>query len=546
MLSIQWSAPYTVKMGAKSKWRREWSIPKEMLTGFFEFWKRNRFKLLSEGFSVSKSELTGKWFLYETKDNVALFRNFGEPTKKSSKPDDDFVLPEYKIKDTSGLRPWQVDAAGKLVAAIKHWNSAIDGSDTGTGKTYTACAVARELGYNIVVICPKAVIKSWNKVLKKHFKMADSILGIINYEKLRTGRKDSPIASYVLSRSAKRNVFTWKLPKKTLIVWDESQKLKNWKTQNVKMCKEAYKAGYPMLFCSATNATNPLEMRMVGQALKLFKGGNKDYYAWAREHGVYDGDWGLEFNNDPDVLIKLNKDVFGKRGVRLRRDTIPNFPDCEIIPEVYNMDEQDAKAINKIYDEMEAELKKLEKIKKGDGESQLTIQLRARQKIELIKVPLFVDMIEDAIEQGFSVVIFLNFTESINALAARLNTKCIFDGKTSDKDRDQNVDDFQADKQRIIIVNVQSGGAGLSLHDLNGKFPRMSLISPTYSPVFMRQALGRIWRDDAKTKSIQRIVCVANTVEENVCRMVQLKLNNLDLLNDGDLSYAKNYEIIGD
>ena len=376
--------------------------------------------------------------------------------------------------------------------------------------------------------------------------MADSILGIINYEKLRTGRKDSPIASYVLSRSAKRNVFTWKLPKKTLIVWDESQKLKNWKTQNVKMCKEAYKAGYPMLFCSATNATNPLEMRMVGQALKLFKGGNKDYYAWAREHGVYDGDWGLEFNNDPDVLIKLNKDVFGKRGVRLRRDTIPNFPDCEIIPEVYNMDEQDAKAINKIYDEMEAELKKLEKIKKGDGESQLTIQLRARQKIELIKVPLFVDMIEDAIEQGFSVVIFLNFTESINALAARLNTKCIFDGKTSDKDRDQNVDDFQADKQRIIIVNVQSGGAGLSLHDLNGKFPRMSLISPTYSPVFMRQALGRIWRDDAKTKSIQRIVCVANTVEENVCRMVQLKLNNLDLLNDGDLSYAKNYEIIGD
>jgi hypothetical protein len=62
----------------------------------------------------------------------------------------------------------------------------------------------------------------------------------------------------------------------------------------------------------------------------------------------------------------------------------------------------------------------------------------------------------------------------------------------------------------------------------------------------MRQALGRIWRDDAKTKSIQRIVCVANTVEENVCRQVQLKLDNLDLLNDGDLSYAKNYEVIND
>lgn len=545
MLNIRWSSPYTVKTGATSKWRREWCIPNEMTSGFFGFWKKNRFKLLAEGFSVNKSEHSGKWYLYETKDHAALFRNFDSAPPKEA-PEDNFVLPAYDIKDTSGLRTWQIDAAGKLVSAIKYWNAAIDGSDTGTGKTYTACSVARELGYNIVVVCPKAVIKSWNKVIRKHFKMGDKILGVVNYEKLKTGRKDSSIASYVLSRASKRNVFTWKLPKKTLIVWDESQKLKNWKTKNAKMCVQAIKEGYPMLFCSATNATNPLEMRAVGMALKMFKGGNKDYYQWARAHGVYDGNWGLEFNNDPGVLKKLNKDIFDKRGVRLRRDTIPNFPDSEIISEVYNMDEEDAKRINQIHEEMEAELKKLEKIKKGDGDSELTIQLRARQQIELIKVPLFVEMVEDAVEQGFSVVVFINFTETLNALATRLNTKCIFDGKTPDKVRDQNVDDFQDDKERIILVNVQSGGAGLNLHDLTGKFPRMSLISPTYSPVFMRQALGRIWRDDAKTKSIQKIVCVANTVEENVCRNVQLKLDNLDMLNDGDLLYSKNYEIISD
>ena len=40
----------------------------------------------------------------------------------------------------------------------------------------------------------------------------------------------------------------------------------------------------------------------------------------------------------------------------------------------------------------------------------------------------------------------------------------------------------------------------------------------------MRQTLGRIWRDDAKTKCIQRIVCVANTVEENVSRMANRNL----------------------
>jgi superfamily II DNA or RNA helicase len=538
-LNIQWSEPK--KWG--NKWKRECVIPSHYLSGFFTFWKKNRFKLLADGFSISKSEHSGKWYLHETKENIALFKNFSEEPHKST-PEDNFILPDYKIKDTSGLRSWQVDPVGKLVSSVKHWNAAINGSDLGVGKTYMSCAVARELDYNLVVVCPKAVIKSWNRVIRKHFNMGDKLLGVVNYEKLKTGKKDSEIASYVLSRTSKRNIFTWKIPKKTLIVWDESQKLKNWKTKNAKMCAQAIKEGYPMLFCSATNATNPLEMRVVGLALKMFKGGNKDYYQWARAHGVYDGNWGLEFNNDPSVLKKLHKDIFDKRGVRLRRDTIPNFPDSEVISEVYNMDEEDAKRINQIHKEMEAELNRLEKIKKGDGESELIIQLRARQQIELIKVPLFVEMVEDAIEQGFSVVVFINFTETLNALSARLNTKCIFDGKTSDKVRDQNVEDFQDDKERVILVNVQSGGAGLDLHDLHGNFPRMSLISPSYSPVYMRQALGRIWRDDAKTKSIQKIVCVANTVEETVCRNVQLKLDNLDMLNDGDLLYSADYTVI--
>ena len=546
MLDITWSPPYTVREGFATKWRREWCIPPAMLSGFFTFWKPNRFKMLADGFTVIKSERSGKWYLYETKDNAALFKVFGNsPTKAKAKPEDNFVLPTYTIKDPSGLRTWQVDAAGKLCSAINHWGSAIDGSDTGTGKTYTACAVARELGLKICVVCPKAVIKSWNKVIKKHFKMDSSLIGVVNYEKLRNGRKDSPIASYVLHRHKKRPTFEWKLPAKTLIIWDESHKLKNWKTKNSKTCQAAIKAGYPMLFCSATNATNPLEMRAVGLALKLFNNSNS-YYAWATENGVYKGNWGLEFNDDPQILKRLNKQIFDQRGIRLRRDDIPNFPKCEVIAEVYNMDDEDAAKINETYADMERELAKLAKLVKKDPTMEAVVQLRMRQQVELIKVPLFVEMIEEAIEEGFSVVVFVNFTDTLTAIAARLKTTCIFDGKTSDKVRDRNVELFQEDKERVILVNIQSGGAGLSLHDLNGNFPRMSIISPTFSPIFMRQTLGRIWRDDAKTKSIQRIVCVANTVEEDVCRNVQQKLNNLDLLNDGDLSYGKNYEIISD
>jgi superfamily II DNA or RNA helicase len=539
---IKWSIPYK----ASGQWKREWCIPAEHAALFFVYWKKNKYKLLSEGFTVTKTS-DGKWFLIETQHSVTQFKKGHSEASRDDNyvaPHPKFILPKYNLKLKEGLHPWQIGAVEKLVASIKEWNAAIDGSDTGVGKSYSSCALARELNLNILVICPKAVMSSWRKVICDHFGMSEKLVGIINYEKLRTGRKDSEIASFVLCRKTKRKVFTWKIPKRTLIVFDESQKLKNFKTQNAKICITAIKEKFPLLFCSATNATNPLEMRVVGLALGIYKPGNKGYYEWAMQHGVQRGTWGLEFKQDRLSLKRIHHTLFNQRGVRLRRDEIPGFPECEVIPNAYNIDDEDAKQINSVYEAMELELKKFEQRKKGDGESQLTIQLRARQKIELIKVPLMVSMIEDALEEGFSIAVFINFTDTLNALSERLKTNCVFDGKTKDKIRDQNVDNFQNDSERVILINIQSGGAGLNLHDLHGNFPRMSIISPSYSPVHMRQALGRIWRDGSLTKAIQKIVFAANTVEEVVCRNVQIKLSNLDMLNDGDLLYSKNYEII--
>jgi hypothetical protein len=48
--------------------------------------------------------------------------------------------------------------------------------------------------------------------------------------------------------------------------------------------------------------------------------------------------------------------------------------------------------------------------------------------------------------------------------------------------------------------------------------------------------VGRIHRANAKSKSIQRIVFAAGTVEEQACEAVRAKLSNMALLNDGDLS----------
>ena len=140
------------------------------------------------------------------------------------------------------------------------------------------------------------------------------------------------------------------------------------------------------------------------------------------------------------------------------------------------------------------------------------------------------------IEDGNSVVIMVNFRDTITSLAKKLKTNCIIWGDNKGNERQNNIDAFQADEARVIIVNIVAGGVGVSLHDTHGNHPRVSLISPNDSAPVLRQAFGRIHRTGAKSKSLQKVIFAANTVEETVCCNVKIKLRNLDLMNDGDLS----------
>lgn len=526
-ITANWSTPtQTTNWLGEVEWKREWVLPREYHTEFFKYWKTNGDSLKLKGINVYKKD--SDWIVCDVRPKKDDFPQI---------PAEHIVQP-ITVKKTDGLRPWQVEAVGKLCAVITNLNAAIDGSDLGTGKSYTAIGVARELGMKIFIVCPKAMMITWKRVVVNHFKMEDDLVGIINYESLRNGRTDSPYASIIKCRKTKTKKFTWKIPKNTLIIWDESQKLKGAKTKNSKSCLAAIDQGYKMLFCSATMATNPLELRTVGMALKLFKN-NKEYYPWLYAHGVSKGRFGLEFNGNKEILKKLHNDIFINRGNRLTRDIIPNFPESQISAECYDMEADVKSDISKIYREMKLELLKLnKKIKKdkNDGVNQLTVLLRAREKIELLKLPLFVEMIENGIESGMSIAVFLNFTASIHALAERLNTKCIVNGEITGDVRQKNIDDFVNNKEKVIIINCMAGGAGIGLPDLDGKHPRLALISPSYSAVVMRQITGRVWRESSKSKSVQKIVFCAGTVEEDVCNLVKIKLDNLDLLNDGDLA----------
>ena len=87
----------------------------------------------------------------------------------------------------------------------------------------------------------------------------------------------------------------------------------------------------------------------------------------------------------------------------------------------------------------------------------------------------------------------------------------------------------------IIICNIKAGGIGISLHDTIGNHPRVSLISPTWSSIDLVQALGRIHRAGGKSKSLQRIIYTADTIEERIADKLKNKLLNINSINNGDL-----------
>lgn len=534
-LFINWSEPSKVSTKYGPKWMRYWVIPTHYLEGFFVFWNSSKVKLKAQGYSIGKNKL-GQWCLYEWQTYKADFRqDFGRDNKTEPlKIQTESTLKEYTVKNINGLREFQIPNVSKLCAAILKNNAALDGSDTGAGKTYTAVGVARELGMDIAVVCPKAVISSWNKVIKDHFKMKPVF--VLNYESVKTGKYKYIGTWKKVSRTSNREVFTWNIPKNTLIIFDESHRLKGHGTQNSEIAIAAKKQGYKILCCSATNAIDPIEMKTVGFIVGLYKSGK--WTQFLREHACEKGRFGWEFSGDKDVLKKLHADLFLDRGVRVRREDIKGFPDSEVIAEAYNIDEQSEKELKKIYEEMDKELKYLQARCKNTKEYQvnaMVIMLRAREQAELIKVPLFIEMVEDAIQDGMSVALFVNFSATVRALSKRLETNCVVWGENKGNERERHIEEFQADKKRVIILNSAAGGTGVSLHDLHGNYPRMAIISPHPSAVILKQCLGRVWRDGGKTKSLQKIVFVANTVEEEVCERLKMKLQNLDLINDGDL-----------
>ncbi len=431
------------------------------------------------------------------------------------------------------LLHFQREHAIRLVDALTRIGTAADTSDPGTGKTFVAVSACVHLGLRLVVVAPKAVLPAWERVATLFG--ADAI-SILNYEAIKTGKTG-------LGRF-EGGEFVWDLPPEALLVFDEVQRCKARDSQNAKLLIAAKRQRIKTLLLSATAASNPLEMRAIGFALGLHN--LRNFWSWAHAHGVSKGRYGMEFDGNPEHLARIHTLIFKdlRAGSRMRIADIPDFPSTQIIAEPVGTGKE--REIPAVYDQLKRDLNQAEanddQGRKDEiaeeidasAANHLTILLRARQDIEHLKIGTFASMAADAVEEGMSVAIFVNFDETLREAAASCGTDCVIHGGQSAAEREEAIRRFQSNEAAIIVCNIRAGGVGVSLHDPTGAKPRLALISPTYSAQDLRQALGRVHRAGG-AHSIQRIIFAAGTVEERACAAVEAKLACIDTLNDGDL-----------
>lgn len=433
--------------------------------------------------------------------------------------------------------PHQVRAIQHLVGVLQKHGVAIDGSDTGTGKTLTALWVAWVLKRRPLVVCPLAVRHDWEEAAAM---LGVECLQVLNYEALR-GEK-SPYFRW--ARKKQKGAF--EVPSDAIIIWDEGQKCKGYQTQASLMMKAAQRdavlewspSAVPSLILSATLALSPMEMDAIGCLLGFHTGKSLSFLGWASSYGVGTGEYGPEFQGELADLIRLHKQVYPEFGIRVRVEEIPEFPRSDLRFERVVVDDLFAMRhprIAQIMDEIAQ--KELE-----DYPSAVVQLVRERQKAEASKLTWLREEMLAAMNQGKSPVVMMNFRASLAALKELLaesgHVVDVIQGGLSPKKVQASVQAFQANQRQAILLQIDSGGVGISLHDKLHQRPRESLISPGWSAVALRQALGRIRRLQG-TDVVQRLIAVSETPESMVLSKVQAKLLDMDTLSDGDMAWSK-------
>ena len=400
----------------------------------------------------------------------------------------------------------QREAIQKLAENKKY----ILADDMGLGKTTSTIIAALECeAKKVLIICPASLKINWQREIENYSKRSVYICEgknfskehdfvIINYDIIKnfhdTKRKDE---SQIIDAGF------------DLVVVDEAHYIKNAQAQRTKLINDIVKKVDRLWLLTGTPMTSrPIDyynlLSLVDSPVA------KNWMAYVIRYCS-----GYQFRVGPrkvwNVMGASNLEELRDRtsGLTLRRlkEDVLDLPE-KIITPVY------LRLKSKEYEEVMGEYYNWYE-KNPEESKSLTVQFtkltKVRQIIANEKINQTIELAENIVEQGKKVIIFCNFTDSLNKILEHFGKSAVkVDGSMTKPDRQKSVDDFQTnEKVTVFVGNIKAAGVGLTLTAAEA----VIMNDLSFLPSDHSQAEDRAYRYGQKNNVLVYYPIFENTIE---------------------------------
>jgi SWI/SNF-related matrix-associated actin-dependent regulator 1 of chromatin subfamily A len=461
-------------------------------------------KIYIEKLLVEKDKSYHIWGKFFEKDNLSEFWVPKSSLIKSHTVDE--VKIDYSKYDHRPPLSHQKEAIEKLVGSKRF----ILADDMGLGKTTSTIIAALETGAKkILIVCPASLKINWEREIanysdrsvfiaegKKYSTEADFV--ILNYDILKNFHDPKDKENSLLIQSNFE-----------LVILDEAHMISNAQAQRTKIINNFVKdikrvwlltgtpmTSRPMNYYNLLNIIeSPVAQNWMAYAIRYCQG----YQFTAGKRKV----WNVTGASNLEEL----RDRTSKQILRRLKEEVLDLPDKIITPVYLRTSSKDYKDLmGEYYEWLE---------NKKEESSSLTIQFSKLMKVRKVianeKVKQTIEFAENIIEQGKKVIIFTNFTDTLQLIHNHFGKESVYlDGSCNKVQRQYAVDQFQDnEKIKVFVGNLKAAGVGLTL--TSAEVVIMNDLS--FVPAEHAQAEDRAYRYGQKNNVLVYYPIFENTIE---------------------------------
>ena len=400
----------------------------------------------------------------------------------------------------------QKEAIQKLVENKKF----ILADDMGLGKTTSTIIAALESNSKkVLIICPATLKINWKREIENY---SDKSIYIAESKNFST-EADFVIINYDIIKNfhdpKKKNESQVLASNFDLVIIDEAHYIKNGTAQRTKLINDIVKnterlwllTGTPMTsrpidyFNLLSIIDSPVAKNWMAYAIRYCSG--YQFNVGGRKIWNVTGASNLEELRDRTLGLTL----------RRLKENVLDLPD-KIITPVY------LRLKSKLYENVMGEYYDWYD-KNPDESKSLTVQFSKLTKIRQIiadeKTQQTIELAENILEQDKKVIIFCNFTDSLNKIAEHFGKSAVkLDGSMSKPNRQNSVDQFQENpKVKVFVGNIKAAGVGITLTAAEA----VIMNDLSFLPSDHAQAEDRAYRYGQKNNVLVYYPIFENTIE---------------------------------